>query len=543
MWRAIFAAVLVLASLGFAQPLEPETLLSELLSRYAALETFTATLTISLKFWERTVSQQWKIWYSEPFARIEREAAEDLPVLEIHDYESLRRWLLLSPNYWEKEEIQTKPEPLPLHLLDLAFVSTFKPSSLKEGMKNGKEVWVLEGPYEVWTATIWVDKKTFFIIEAELSGKAVTKTVRVEEFEPNVNLAQNLFQKPHEEEIAAVFRLSSEGMRIISEIQERFGALRSFVVRKSVEHAKIREEEIVFWRQPFLRVERRSPPSPWFERQIFWVEIIDFSQGAVYTNYGEGWEKMELPLDYSASPEITAMLVLASAFGLLPDTRITAVSEELLGGRKVWRLTGRGEPGAPPSEWWVDQETFLVLQYTMPFRIKYVGEEEWHWEVEKVRITSFETDVEIPDEVFAVPKDVPVQRPRWIEPEEPGEQIEPGPGLTWEPFSFARLEEASGTVVLFFTADWCEPCHLLEEGPLRDPRVTELLAPLVRLKVDLSDLTNAESRRASDVFKVRELPTLLFLGPDGKELGRITGFRGTSFFLSEIKRILSGGER
>lgn len=535
MRRLIFAAPLVLAALGLAQTTDPETLLSTLLSRYEALKTFTATLTISLKFWEQEVSQHWKIWYSEPFARIEREAKEELnlPIIEIHDYGSQRRWLLIHPNYWEEEEIQTPSKPLALTLLNIDFVSTFRPSALREDVVNGTEVWVLEGPHEAWNATIFADKNTLFIVGAELRGKAMAMTVRIEEFAPNVELAQDLFQRPKPEEIAAIFRLSPEGMRIISEIQKKFGEMKSFVVRKSVEGVWGREEELVFWRYPFLRVERGSPPL-WF--------LVDLSQGVMHSYYGEDWEKMELPVDISASPDFIPLFVLSFAFGLRPYMAITAISEETLGTKKVWRLTGRGVRGGPPPEWWVDQETLLVVQYTQPIPIKNVGEEEWKWEVEKVRIISFEADVEIPDDVFAVPAEVSVRELPRTEPETSEGEVELGPGLSWEPFSFARLEEASGAVtVLFFSADWCEPCHRLEEGPLRDVRVTELLKPLVRLKVDLSDPGNTESQRASEMFKVREIPTLIFLGPDGKELGRIRGFGSTSFLLAEIQRILSRG--
>jgi len=65
----------------------------------------------------------------------------------------------------------------------------------------------------------------------------------------------------------------------------------------------------------------------------------------------------------------------------------------------------------------------------------------------------------------------------------------------------------------------------------------------VRLKVDLSDFKDRESAKISELFKVRGIPSFVFLGPDGKELGRITGYASVSSLVAEIKRILLGGEK
>lgn len=69
-----------------------------------------------------------------------------------------------------------------------------------------------------------------------------------------------------------------------------------------------------------------------------------------------------------------------------------------------------------------------------------------------------------------------------------------------------------------FYADWCIPCHELDETTYRDPRVIQAMKDFYRIKVNLTKEDDAQAMALVEQFQVEGVPTLLFLGPDGKEI-------------------------
>ncbi|MCX7843948.1 MAG: thioredoxin family protein, partial [Candidatus Bipolaricaulota bacterium] len=376
-------------------------------------------------------------------------------------------------------------------------------------------------------------------------------------FLPQAEVAEALFQPPKPEEIARIFKLSLEGMALVERVVKRYGEVKSFFVRKQEEKVAMGSlEEWIYWQPPYLRVELRTPPSPWFGSELLLAELFDLREGVAYTYDPEEdrWEKEEIPVEVGLQwmkGEWPMAFVCARAFEGLNLSPIVEIAAETLGGRPVWRLTGRPFEAlaATPAQWWIDQETLLVVQYTRPMLVpKGRDLQKWEWRVTTVRVLEYQENVELDPELFAVPKDVPARRPLALPleegPELPKEKLAPtAPPLTWEPFSPGKLEEAlrtSPVVVLYFGADWCPPCLAMEEEAFRAPAIVELLAPLPRFKVDLSDPRDTQSQRIADLYKAKALPTLLFLGPGGKELGRIRGYGGVTVLYREIQRILEG---
>ncbi|MCS7216138.1 MAG: protein-disulfide reductase DsbD family protein [Candidatus Bipolaricaulota bacterium] len=112
------------------------------------------------------------------------------------------------------------------------------------------------------------------------------------------------------------------------------------------------------------------------------------------------------------------------------------------------------------------------------------------------------------------------------------------PEIPWVPYSAAALAQAQerGTpVLLYFSAEWCIPCKELAATTFRDAQVHRELAAWTPVKVDLTEVSPEEEalRRR---FGVVGVPTLIFLGPQGEERGRLFGYVDARGFLAALQR-------
>lgn len=82
-------------------------------------------------------------------------------------------------------------------------------------------------------------------------------------------------------------------------------------------------------------------------------------------------------------------------------------------------------------------------------------------------------------------------------------------------------------------ADWCVACKVMDREVFVDTEVIEALSDVRKIKIDITESTPA-SRTLLKRFDVLGPPTLLWLGPDGKErrASRITGGVGVETLLS-----------
>lgn len=113
-----------------------------------------------------------------------------------------------------------------------------------------------------------------------------------------------------------------------------------------------------------------------------------------------------------------------------------------------------------------------------------------------------------------------------------------GSAISWVPYISASLAQALGQgkpVVLHFSADWCLPCKELEATTFRDMQVQAELSKTVPMKVDLTEM-NPEEDALRRRFGIVGVPTLVVLGPQGEERGRISGYADAKTFLAALNR-------
>ncbi|MGB4359548.1 MAG: protein-disulfide reductase DsbD [Rhodoferax sp.] len=104
----------------------------------------------------------------------------------------------------------------------------------------------------------------------------------------------------------------------------------------------------------------------------------------------------------------------------------------------------------------------------------------------------------------------------------------------------ARVAEAGQrgqwTLVDFY-ADWCVSCDVIEREVFADPRVQQALGDMQLLRPDVT-ANNADDRALMRTHQILGPPTMLLIGPDGKErrAERIIGELSADDFLARLAR-------
>ncbi len=106
------------------------------------------------------------------------------------------------------------------------------------------------------------------------------------------------------------------------------------------------------------------------------------------------------------------------------------------------------------------------------------------------------------------------------------------------------LEEAKRQgrgMLLDFSAEWCKACKELEAHTFSDPAVAKQLSKWVTLRIDLTEESPA-LEILQQRYKVRGLPTVTFISPEGEQLEALTltGFEEPAAFLERLGRAERG---
>lgn len=114
--------------------------------------------------------------------------------------------------------------------------------------------------------------------------------------------------------------------------------------------------------------------------------------------------------------------------------------------------------------------------------------------------------------------------------------------LVWTPYSeaaFSRAAASGKPTVVDFYADWCLPCHEMEELTFKNLRVVETLNGFNRLRADYTTQEDPELLALAERYGVQGLPALLFFDKKGKhhpDWDRM-GFQSAEKLLPLLKQI------
>ncbi|MCI0446818.1 thioredoxin family protein [bacterium] len=114
------------------------------------------------------------------------------------------------------------------------------------------------------------------------------------------------------------------------------------------------------------------------------------------------------------------------------------------------------------------------------------------------------------------------------------------PEMRWQEYNSDKLQLANSLnqpMMIDFYADWCIPCLELDHRTFTDPNVIDASETFVRLKVDFTHYDSPDAQALQKQFNIMGVPTILFLGPDGKELDRVTGFLPPDKFLQRLNSV------
>jgi thiol:disulfide interchange protein DsbD len=117
----------------------------------------------------------------------------------------------------------------------------------------------------------------------------------------------------------------------------------------------------------------------------------------------------------------------------------------------------------------------------------------------------------------------------------------PRPKLAFEPLvaENATAPVTGQLTLIDFSADWCQPCHELDDRTFTDRRVMKALSDFRRLRVDLTRYDSPQAEAWRKRYEIGGVPTLVFALGDGREVreARVEGFLPPDQLLDRIGQV------
>ncbi len=98
----------------------------------------------------------------------------------------------------------------------------------------------------------------------------------------------------------------------------------------------------------------------------------------------------------------------------------------------------------------------------------------------------------------------------------------------------ARAEKQDRPIMIDVYADWCGWCKRLDSDTYADDDVIARAGEFVSLKLDAD-----ANRSIMSQYGIGGLPTILFIGADGKEIHRVIGYKPPAEFVRDMDTALS----
>ena len=114
--------------------------------------------------------------------------------------------------------------------------------------------------------------------------------------------------------------------------------------------------------------------------------------------------------------------------------------------------------------------------------------------------------------------------------------------LPWQPYSeelLAAARQGGRKAMIDFSATWCPPCQDMEHRVFTRRKVVNVARDFMVLKMDMTDRDSTTNQAVAEKFQVEGLPTVVFLGPDGKERTelRLVGYEEAGRFVRRLAAV------